>query len=227
MNDLLKKIIDKKLTTLSGGIAFFIVINGGSILYLIMLIITKLTSINYPEFLSHLTFSKSYFIFYILSSIYSASSLFVHIINAKELIMEVKEKKYRFNRLISLILVIVFLGFVLVSGFIIVIIEEVKNTILLLFLKKILYLIIPYCLIVFINKFVSPQKNSFKKILIPSLISYIGMYLSTIGFRIYLYYFQNFKQVYGTLSFLIIFMFWIYLISISLVLGFFLIKSTN
>ena len=95
----------KSYSTLSGSIAFFLIINGGSIAYLIMLIanlfdfelVIDNPSIN--VFLkgieSRIDYSNKFFtIFFIITSIYGASSLFFHLLKTGEIIYEEMNDKF-------------------------------------------------------------------------------------------------------------------------------------
>ena len=83
----------KSYSTLSGAIAFFLIINGGSIAYLV-LFIANLFDFKFEvennminAFLTNIEqkidYSNNFFtIFFIITSIYGASSLFFHLLKS-------------------------------------------------------------------------------------------------------------------------------------------------
>ena len=99
-----RMITNKNYSTLAGAISFFIIVNGGSLLYLI---IVSLNYFNYDlniDFGSDLVskvlkyvydtskaFSHSYSIFFIITSMWSSSTLFYHLLRSSELIYNKKK----------------------------------------------------------------------------------------------------------------------------------------
>jgi membrane protein len=55
---------------------------------------------------------------------------------------------------------------------------------------------------------------------IGSLVSAIGIILATVGFSLYLEYFNTYNKLYGSIGTLIVLMLWIYLLAFILLLGF-------
>ena len=95
----------KSYSTLSGSIAFFLIINGGSIAYLILFISNlfnfdfKIKNQTIMTFLTNIEnkidYSNDFLtIFFIVTSIYGASSLFFHLLKTGEMIYEENDSIY-------------------------------------------------------------------------------------------------------------------------------------
>lgn len=84
-----------------------------------------------------------------------------------------------------------------------------------------LFLIIAFCyfLIIILNRFISPVKLKFKDLALGSLISLFIIVLGTIGFTLYLRFFNSYNAFYGSLAGIIIFLLWAYILMIGLVSG--------
>lgn len=86
-------------------------------------------------------------------------------------------------------------------------------------LKFVIILFVPYLIAICINFFVTPHSVKFKEINKGALFTTVFWYLVTIGFALYLKIFTNYKAIYGTLTFFIVFMIWIYLLAQGLMIG--------
>ena len=120
---------EKGYSTLSGSIAFFLIVNGGSLIFL-LIILFDLFNLNADKLLilnnSFLNKIITYFnenrpntpSYYLLgfTSLWSSSTLFYHIIKAGEIIYDVKRKKFPlFSRILSILLVLIFIVIILSS----------------------------------------------------------------------------------------------------------------
>ncbi len=76
-----------------------------------------------------------------------------------------------------------------------------------------------YIVIVFLNKFICPYKVSFRDTLLGSLVSLFIIVIGTIGFVLYIRFFPNYNAFYGSLSTLIVFMLWTYILMLGLSVG--------
>ena len=76
-----------------------------------------------------------------------------------------------------------------------------------------------YAIIYILNKFICPVKCRFSDLAIGSLVALAIMVLGTLGFTVYLKFFANYNAFYGTLSGVIIFLFWAYILMFGLSVG--------
>lgn len=228
----------KKFTTLSGAIAFFFIVNGGSLIFLIAFSLRVLNidlsrfsisgdiiskAINYFDENAQIMYKPYYFIL-AMTSIWSSSTLFYHLITAGEIIFEVKRKAHTIlYRLISIFLVFIFLALMIVTIVTLVLssyyIKSINSIWLLKLLQVALYIVIPLLIITFFMLFVPPIRLHFKEILRGVGFTIIFWSFVTIVFRIYLLIFKNYKAIYGALTFVIIVMIYIYLLAIGLIVG--------
>ena len=226
-----KKLTKKSYSTLSGSIAFFLIINGGSIAYLIMLIanlfdfelVIDNPSIN--VFLkgieSRIDYSNKFFtIFFIITSIYGASSLFFHLLKTGEIIYEEMNDKFTIIRRLTAIIFLTTTLFIIELFFILLVLgNNVFPNYFWHVIKYIILLFIPYVISICINFFVTPHAVKFKEINKGACFTTVFWYVVTIGFTIYLKVFTNYKAIYGALTFFIVFMIWIYLLAQGLIIG--------
>ncbi len=84
-----------------------------------------------------------------------------------------------------------------------------------------LFILIIFCyfLIIVLNRFISPVKLKFTDLAIGALISLFIIVLGTIGFTLYLRFFNSYNAFYGSLAGIIVFLLWAYIIMIGLVSG--------
>ena len=221
----------KSYSTLSGSIAFFLIINGGSLAYLILYISNlfdfkfEVANKTIMTFLSrienNIDYSNVIFtIFFIATSIYGASSLFFHLLKTGEMIYEEVNDKFTLIKRLTAIIFLTATLFIIELFFILIVIG--KNFFSNLFwqiLKYIILLFLPYVISICINFFITPHSVKFKEINKGALFTTFFWYIITIGFTIYVNIFTNYKAIYGALTFFIVFMIWIYLLAQGLVIG--------
>ena len=82
-----------------------------------------------------------------------------------------------------------------------------------------LIILASYAIILVLNRFISPVKRNFSKIYLGALCSLFIIVLGTIGFTIYLHFFNNYNAFYGSLATIIVFMFWAYILMLGLAFG--------
>lgn len=244
--NLYMKISDKSYSTLAGSIAFFLIINGGSVVCLVVNICNNMgyDVFNYldtsylPTQLSTIidimyvdSRVNNYSIFFSITSIISGSTLFYHLIKTNELIYGIKKNNQNFiNRIISIFFVIIFLILVVTVFILFLLFNYItKGSVLNVVLKFTTMLFAPFFITLFISKVITPKYNKFKEIFPGVIFATIFSFAITFLFSIYLGLFLNFKMSYGSLSFFIVFMVWIYLLSQGLIIGFILnyYKSLN
>lgn len=78
---------------------------------------------------------------------------------------------------------------------------------------------ISYVAIVFLNKFICPTKLKLRDSLLGGLVSLFIIVLGTIGFILYLKFFSDYNAFYGSLSAVIVFMLWAYILMLGLSVG--------
>jgi membrane protein len=221
----------KSYSTLSGSIAFFLIINGGSLAYLILYIsnlfdfkfevanktiMTFLTRIENNIDYSNVIFT----IFFIATSIYGASSLFFHLLKTGEMIYEEVNDKFTLIKRLTAIIFLTATLFIIELFFILIVIgKHFFSNLFWQILKYIILLFLPYVISICINFFITPHSVKFKEINKGALFTTLFWYIITIGFTIYVNIFTNYKAIYGALTFFIVFMIWIYLLAQGLVIG--------
>lgn len=226
-----KKIMKKSYSTLSGSIAFFLIINGGSIAYLI-LFISNLFNFEFQVgnqtidlFLKNIEnkidYSNIFFtIFFIATSIYGASSLFFHLLKTGEIIYEEVNDKFTIIKRLTAIIFLTATLFIIELFFILLVLgNNIFSNIFWNVIKYLILLTIPYVIAICINFFVTPHSVKFKEINKGACLTTVFWYIVTIGFAVYLKVFTNYKAIYGALTFFIVFMIWVYLLAQGLVIG--------
>ncbi len=226
-----KRLMKKSYSTLSGAIAFFLIINGGSILYLI-LFVSNLFDFKFEVenktimmFLRNIEASMNYSnlfftIFFIATSIYGASSLFFHLLKAGEIIYDEVNDKFTLIKRFTAIIFLTATIFIIELFFILIVIgRHFFSNLFWQVLKYIIILFIPYVIAICINFFVTPHSVKFKEINKGALFTTLFWYVVTIGFTIYMNIFTEYKAIYGALSFFIVFMIWVYLLAQGLMIG--------
>lgn len=217
-------LVDNKISTLSGALCFFIILNGGFYIFLFSNIASMLIDVhplinslledgiikNILMYLLNYNSNLNVSIILIISSIYSSSSLYYHFLQATELICKMPHNKSIGKRIYSIILVPVVLLFIFVISICLLIIHDVNRILFYLFIIACYYL-----LLLFLNILVFKNKNIIKGI----TFSFLFGVFFTILFVLYNYFFSDFKIVYGILSFVIIFLFYIYIMIIGILMG--------
>ncbi len=228
INKIYHFIVDVKIPTLAGSLCFFILLNGGSYLFLFV----SLSSYFFIDFIPVLkqnlaeglfkdiilylfehNSNLSISIFLFGSSIYSSSSLYYHFMHICELLTKRSVDGRISKRVQSLLLV----PSVLILSFLMIILLSFLHLYIGYFSYLFLLLFLFLC-ILFLNKLIL-KDYTFKRIRKGVIFSFLYIILFSIFFLIYLKLFSNFKIVYGILSFFIIFMFYIYCITIGILIG--------
>ncbi len=225
-------ISDKKIPTLASAIAFHFIMNGGSFLFL-FIILSGLFSNSFQEIILK-TFEDgklkdlimyffdyqnniSYSILLVITSLYSASSLYYHLIGIVEYITESTYPISISKRIISIGITILYLIglniFTLVATELIVLLNY-----FFVVLSFLLILLI-FILTTYFIQVISLHTYKIKDVYLGILFTTGYFILFSIGFGIYLKLFSNFKIVYGILSFFIILFFYIYMVCIGVLLG--------
>lgn len=232
-------LVEKNYSTLAGGIGFFLLINGGSFLFLLLMIANYLninvefdqlryipddieSVINYVIYNAKLSVTGN--IVLLITSVWGSGNLFYHVLKSGEIIYEQKRTKTKlFTRIIALICMMIFLLIILASIFFIAISQYLFSFIKITIIKRLLiytmYLMIPFLFLIYINTYVCPFKIKVKDTIYGSIFTSLFWVISTIVFSIFLKVF-NFGQIYGALAFALIFFLWIYILTNGLIVGF-------
>lgn len=221
-------IVGTKIPTLSGSLCFFLILNGGSYLFLFVSLFSYLP-LDVFEILNpylndggikdilvyllnhHSSLSSS--IFLLISSIYSSSSLYYHFLEACELITKQPFKATFGKRIQALILVPIMLVILLALLLVIYFLIQVLG-----YYIYILLFVFMYLIILLLNK-IALRIYPLKRLLKGTTFSFIYILIFSISFIFYLNIFSNFKIVYGYLSFFIILLFYLYVNIIGIFLG--------
>lgn len=233
-----KKLKDTNLTTIAGSISFFIILNCGSLFFLISSLL-KLFNLNIYEYTIKQNDMFSYFLNFFsnnvlylnvsniiltFTSLWSSSSLFYHIIQAGEVIYNKKRNNgILYKRGFSIVLVFLFIILIVITIMLIILgyyfITLIKNKLLYTFISTLLMFIIPSFIIIFFLLFVPPLSIKVKEISIGYLFTITSWVVFTYLFKLYLKLFTNFKALYGILTLLVIFMLYLYILIICLMIG--------
>lgn len=225
-------VMDKKIPTLASAIAFTLVMNGGSFLFLFIILSGFFSNSFQDLILQTIENGKlkdlilyffnyqnniSYSILLILTSLYSASSLYYHLIGIVEYITETTYQVSISKRVLALVITILYLfGLNIVTLFASEIILHFNSFYIILSL--LLFLLI-FILTVYVIQGIAFKTYSIKKLYKGILFTTLYFIFFSFGFILYLKLFSDFKIVYGILSFIIILFFYIYMLSIGLLLG--------
>ncbi|MBO7345639.1 MAG: YihY/virulence factor BrkB family protein [Clostridia bacterium] len=173
--------------------------------------------------------SKSATIIFVLSVLFSGSSLLKQMSKDGDHIYGVNSKAKRgIMRRVWAVLGIAFLFFsFLAVAFLIAFGGELLHPVLsgdgksLLSTLSAFLVIILFCyfIIVLLNRFIAPVKLKFNEVALGSLCSLFVIVLGTIGFTLYLRYFNSYNAFYGSLAGIIVFLLWTYFMMIGLVVG--------
>lgn len=93
-----------------------------------------------------------------------------------------------------------------------------KNTLSSLLIFSII-IIFCYLIIVLLNRFIAPVKLKFTDVALGSLCSLFVIVLGTIGFTLYLRFFNSYNAFYGSLAGIVVFLLWTYIMMLGLVVG--------
>ena len=168
-------------------------------------------------------------IFFIITAVFSGTSLLNQMSKDGDFIFEAHSKTKRglMRRLWAVLalglMFILFLGVAFLFAFSSLVKIEpsiAKNShIFLTILAFLLVIVFAYAIIYLLNKFICPIKCKFSDLALGALVALAIMVLGTLGFTIYLKFFANYNAFYGTLSGVIIFLFWAYILMFGLSVG--------
>ncbi len=173
--------------------------------------------------------SKGATLFFIITVLFSCSSLLNQMSKDGDYIYGIKSKHKRglMRRAWAFfalgLLFLIFLGVAFLFAFSSSLKSKInlfaQENIFLTFFAFLFTIIFSYAIIILLNKFISPVKQSAKKLLLGALISLFIMVFGTIGFTVYLRFFSSYNVFYGSLAGIIIFLLWAYILMVGLVTG--------
>ena len=232
-------LVEKKYTTLAGTLVFFLVMAVMPLAVWLTLVFGRLhlpveDLIEMPVFSSvknillyirkearAQTRGASFFL--IATALYSATGLFYHLRRSGEII-------YGYNRVksgwkIRISAVVVTFAVMLLSGLGVLVIAFGGVVLNKLFsgwiatgLGYLLMIVVSFFLILLLNAYACPYKVPVKDYFLASALSAAAWAVALIGFAIYLK-FGNSGRLYGALSAVIVFMLWLYVLTVCFISG--------
>ena len=164
----------------------------------------------------------------IVTSLYSSSRLFSYMLKDGDLIYGASRRK---NSLLTkafgfLVMFLVFLVFLL-AGVAILLSKKLglllsfgaANTVSEKILLTFLVISAAYAIIITLDMFICPLKNKLKAVMLGAFVTLAFAVLGSIGFAAYLHYFASYNDLYGSLTAVVVFMLWVYIVMIGLTTG--------
>lgn len=222
---------NKRLSTIAGALSFFFVLSIVPMAFLSFYIVNifinnigLINDIRLEEFLNFdLTSPVS--IFFMLTTMYSASKLFFHFKRSGELIFNYKdETKSLMVRIISILNMLIFV-FILALGitFYILIKKYLSNNSwrwLFIILVFVLFSTFLFFSLLALNRYVSNNKQKLIDYYRGALFTIGFDIIISIGFGIYVGYFADYSFLYSYLASIVIGLLYVYLLMLGLVYGF-------
>lgn len=241
----LKLFNDKRLTTVTGAWVYYFI---SSVIPLAFLLITafKLLGISIAgEFVARLpeeykiagetiattaeNASKSVTVFFVISVVFSCTALLNQMSKDGDFIFgeTAKHKRGLFRRLWAVVALIslfaVFLGSALLFAFGEMVFGGVKITgsikLLLTIAVFCIIIVSSYSTIILLQRFISPIRLKLSCVATGAFCSLIIIVLGTIGLTVYLRFIKPYNAFYGSLTAILIFLLWAYIVMLGLVVG--------
>ena len=173
--------------------------------------------------------SKGATIFFILTVIFSCTTLLNQMSKDGDFIYGVKRsiKRGLLRRIWAIValgaLFAVFLAMALVFAFRAKIFGQVSVNpslkLALTILAFLLVILFCYAIIILLYKYISPVKQGVKELLIGGFFSLAIIVLGTLGLAVYLRYLGGYNALYGSLTSILVFLLWAYIVMLGLVIG--------
>ena len=239
VHDKYELLTTKKYTTVAGTLVFFLIMSLVPMTFWVMLLFGKLP-FDTEEILSLPIFASvkeilSYVrdeainatsgasVFLLVTSLYSATSLFYQMRRSGEIIYDYRKKRkglrlrvgavgllFSVMALVLAALLLFAVGTFFFSWFVGGVWETVADYVLLAG--------VAYLLVWLLNVYICPYKTSLRHFWLGSLLTVLAWAVALVGFTVYLQ-FSNMSRLYGALSTLIVFMLWLYVLMICFVAG--------
>ena len=230
---------EKKYTTIAGTLVFFFLMSIVPMLFWTTLLLGKLlveisVSIALPgtetvaELLQYLqreaqNATSGASVFLLVTSLYSATNLFYQMRKSGELIYGVPYGPQGLKTRLGA-LVLLFLVFALIA------VAAIAFTVLSFFLSKVnvgvwetvfkyaLLVLLAFLTVLFLNLYICPYRVPIRHFFFGSLLTVCAWAVAIVGFALYLRI-GNVGRLYGTLSAVIVFLLWLYMLTVCFVSG--------
>ena len=245
LSTVLKIFTEKRLTTVAGAWVYYFL---SSVIPLAFLIITAFSVFGVSitgDIVSRLPeefrlagetivqtaekASKGVTVFFVITVVFSCTTLLNQMSKDGDFIYEQKSRHKRgvFRRLWAIgalaVLFFIFLGVALLFAFGNLVFSKftVGGILKLLFtiLVFLLIIAISYTIILLLHNFISPIKLNFSEVALGGFFSLCIVVLGTIGLTLYLKFFRPYNAFYGSLTVIIVFLLWAYILMLGLVVG--------
>ncbi len=229
----------KKYTTIAGTLVFFLIMSIVPFSFWLTLLIGRLP-ITTDELFSLSVFAsvKNVLVYVqeeaknatagasillLITTLYSATNLFYQMRKSGELIYDYRARKQglrmRFGALVLMLLVmatsVLFLGVFAMGGFVFSrLLPPVWETVA----DYVLLVGIAFLFVLFLNAYICPYKEDLSSFLFGTALT-VGLWvIAVVGFSVYLKI-GNVGRLYGTLSAVIVFLLWLYVLMICFIIG--------
>ena len=229
--NLFKTMGKKKYDTLAGSLTFFFLLTCVPILYITLFFYGQIANalnleLAIPDWLKdYITFDLNVgvSIFFILATIFSTTKFFVQIKKIVDIIYGVKEPVSSIKMKIAAIGISVLFILVIIVGLLLMSLANHFSEHFPAWLTRILTIMLIagvfFLLVIVIDKTATPTLSMKKHVYRGALVTLGYTAIASIIFSIYLALFANFNQLYGSLSTLLVFLLWMYIISKGIVVG--------
>lgn len=239
LTDTLRLLGEKKCTTLAGTLVFFLLMSMVPMLFWATLLLGKF-SFDVAETFAlpgmdevsglldyvrqeaqNATSGAS--VFLLITSLYSATNLFYQMRKSGEIIYQTSIRgqglKTRLGAVVLLFLVLslvvlTVLAFSIFSFFLSRLLDGGWQMIV----RYLLLATLAFLLVLFLNLYVCPYTVSAKRFVLGSLLTVVAWAISIVGFGVYLKI-GNLSRLYGALSAVIVFLLWLYVLTVCFVAG--------
>ena len=239
LTDTLRLLGEKKCTTLAGTLVFFLLMSMVPMLFWATLLLGRF-SFDVAETFAlpgmdevsglldyvrqeaqNATSGAS--VFLLITSLYSATNLFYQMRKSGEIIYQTSIRgqglKTRLGAVVLLFLVLslvvlTVLAFSIFSFFLSRLLDGGWQMIV----RYLLLATLAFLLVLFLNLYVCPYTVSAKRFVLGSLLTVVAWGISIVGFGVYLKI-GNLSRLYGALSAVIVFLLWLYVLTVCFVAG--------
>lgn len=221
----------KKYDTLAGSLTFFFLLTCVPILYITLFFYGQIANalnleLSVPDWLKeYITFDLNVgvSIFFIFATIYSTTKFFVQIKKIGDIIYGVKEPVSSIKLKLASIGISILFILVLIVGLLLMSLANHFSEYFPAWITRILTIMLIsgvfFLLVIVIDKTATPTLSMKKHVYRGAFVTLGYTAIASIIFSIYLALFANFNQLYGSLSTLLLFLLWMYLISKGIVVG--------
>ena len=229
----------KKYTTIAGTLVFFFIMSIVPLTFWLTLLLGKLP-VNISDVFNLSVFQSvkdvllyvqkeaknattSVSVLLLLTTLYSSTNLFYQMRHSGELIYNYQHEKQGLRMRIGALalmfiiitILIVFLGLFALgryffSKYFTGVIKKIADYLLLL--------VLAFALVILLNAYICPYKTKIKHFLIGTIFTVGAWSIAVVGFTVYLKI-SNMDKLYGALSVMIIFLLWLYVMTVCFIIG--------